>query len=84
MWGPVFVDGSCTAFKYKVLNRAAWSVAMVDEQGELVARISGTVWASLPQTPQAAEYVALGAAAELCTKEAWIYDDCSNVVPLAV
>ena len=45
-----------------------------------MARVSGPVWSSLPQTPQAAENVALGAAAEITRGASTVYDDCANVV----
>eukprot|EP00972_Heterocapsa_arctica_P084700 12474858-Heterocapsa_arctica.AAC.1 len=53
---------------------------MVDKEGKLQARVSGPVWNTLPQTPQAAEFVALAVAAELAQGPSIVYDDCSNVV----
>eukprot|EP00972_Heterocapsa_arctica_P050205 7384105-Heterocapsa_arctica.AAC.1 len=57
--GNLYLDGSGSRELVPELNRAAWSVAMCDDQGALIARTSGPVWGTLPQTPRAAEYVAL-------------------------
>eukprot|EP00972_Heterocapsa_arctica_P107809 15878726-Heterocapsa_arctica.AAC.1 len=81
MEGDLYVDGSCSKGLVPELSRASWSVAMVDKEGKLQARVSGPVWNTLPQTPQAAEFVSLAVAAELAQGISIVYDDCSNVWP---
>eukprot|EP00972_Heterocapsa_arctica_P093642 13813308-Heterocapsa_arctica.AAC.1 len=58
MEGDLYVDGSCSKGLVPELSRASWSVAMVGKEGKLQARVSGPIWNTLPQTPQAAEFVA--------------------------
>ena len=53
--GSVFYDGSADKHPVPDLRRAAWAAVMVDNDGCEVARLVGPVWASLPQTSQAAE-----------------------------
>ena len=56
---------------------------MVSPNGEVLTKISGPVWASLPQTPQAAEHVAYAALAELLGEPAMVHSDCASVVRVA-
>ena len=81
--GEVFIDGSCTQHKVHELRRASWSVRAVDDQGLSKDMVIGPVWAPLPQTPQAAEFCALAAVAQVLTERARIYGDCWGVVKLA-
>ena len=78
--GHVFIDGSCTRTPIRELNRAAFSVVMVNPSGKAVIKVAAPVWAHLPQTPQAAEYCAYAAAAELAAHGTCVYGDCANVV----
>ena len=58
MHGTICYDGSCTTSTHRGLRKAVWAVVEVSEDGRVIAPVSGPGWASLPQTPQAAEYVA--------------------------
>ena len=78
--GNIFVDGSCTRHPVRDLNRASFSVVMVNSLAQAVLRIQSPIWAHLPQSPQAAEYCALAAACELIGGEATIFGDCANVI----
>ncbi len=64
MEGTVFTDGACTKPGPVTWNRTGWAVAKVNEQGDLLAAVSGTVGRQLPQTPAAAEYIAALVASE--------------------
>ena len=81
--GDVYVDGSCSRHVVREMNRAGWAVVCVDEQGEILARAYGPVCAPLPQTSQAAEFVAFAAAVRLAAGPTSIFEDCSNVIRAA-
>ncbi len=82
--GPsVYVDGSCTAHTISELKRAATAAIVQDEAGRTEWRIGLAVPSPMPQTSQAAEFVAmpllhayLPAAAAAIT----MASDCLNVV----
>ncbi len=78
--GHVFVDGSCTRHPVSDLNRASFSVVMVNSLAQPVLSIKAPIWAHLPQSPQVAEYRAMAAACELIGGEATVYGDCANVI----
>ena len=78
--GDLFTDGSCTTHPIAECCRAAWAVVCVLPCGTAVARVSGAVPADCPQTAQAAEYRAAGAAAEHADASTRIRSDCLNVV----
>ena len=79
--GEVFLDGSCTKTFAKELNRASWAITKLDEStGELVARLHGPVWATLPQTSPAAEFCAMAALAQVAGPGTHAYSDYSGVV----
>ena len=80
MEGDIYIDGSCTTGPFKELRRAAFAVVAMKEDGQVTATASSPLWRSLPQTPQAAEYVALAAAVQLITGKSKIFCDCKNVV----
>ncbi|MFM7980934.1 MAG: hypothetical protein ACKPKO_16610, partial [Candidatus Fonsibacter sp.] len=62
------------------IARASWAVASVALDGEVLATVKGVVHASLPQTPQAAEFAAFCAAADISTRDFLAFSDCANVV----
>ena len=78
--GNIFVDGSCTRHPVNDLNRASFSVVMVNSVAQPVLRIQAPIWAHLPQSPQAAEYCAMAAACELIGGDAIVFGDCANVI----
>ena len=80
MEGSIFTDGSCTRRFNSEFNRAAWAAVQIDSTGALQAVLKGIVPRTLPQTPQAAEYLAAAAATEVTTGETSIYIDCKGVV----
>eukprot|EP00973_Karenia_brevis_P013927 1888833-Karenia_brevis.AAC.1 len=67
--GRVFLDGSCDRHPIAELSRASWAACATTQSGERILKISGPVWDWLPQTPQAAEYVALAASAKFLQPE---------------
>ena len=84
MKGRIFYDGSCTRRGDQRLDRASWAVVEVNDKDEITAEISGPVWSSLPQTPQAAEYAARAVAVEMLDGDSVLTGDCKNVVNDAV
>eukprot|EP00959_Pyramimonas_sp_CCMP1952_P203974 4265646-Pyramimonas_sp.AAC.1 len=72
MEGEVFHDGSVLKPGPAVYNAPAWSVVKTDEEGDLVACLSGPVGASLPPSSPAAEHLGFLAAVS-CPKvtKAW-------------
>ena len=78
--GNVYIDGSCTRTPCKELNRAGWGIVQLDCDGRPVRQASGPVWASLPQTSQAAEFAALAALVQLLDGPCVAYSDCLGVV----
>lgn len=76
----IYIDGSCTTHPVVGFRRAAFGIVMLSASGEVLATVSGPVWSSLPQTPQAGEHVALAALTELLGGPATAYSDCQSVV----
>ncbi len=82
MHGLLYVDGSCTTGVFAELRRAGAAVVQRAHGETVVARVRYPLPAPFPQTPQAAEYVALGLSQQLlragCTAD--VASDCLNVV----
>ncbi len=78
--GQLYVDGSCTTEIFPELRRAASSVVVRPIGGEVEARILIPLWRSLPQAPQAAEYVGLAVPFQHLSGVANVASDCSNSV----
>ncbi len=81
--GQLYTDGSCTTNIFKELRRAAASVVARPLGGPVTSRALLPVYAPLPQSPQAAEFLA-GAFAHSATDAnaadgSRIGTDCSNV-----
>ena len=81
----VFTDGSCSTQLDPSRRRAGWAVVEVADHlvdGEIVGiyAVWGTLPAGWPQSPQAGEFAAVVAAAELVADSAGIYSDCQSVV----
>ena len=84
-WGSPFCgwlygDGSCDTSPIAELRRAACAVVQVDNDGNPMRRISAVIPRSLPQTPQAGEYVAAGLAIMFANDELTYVGDCKGVV----
>jgi len=83
----IVVDGSATQLVFRELNRATYAAVFFDSSSEtpyeVRARLLGTVWPGLPQTPQAGEH--LGAATLSCvaTGLCEAHSDCLGAVTLA-
>ena len=83
-WGNVVMDGSCSRDIIKDLNRAGWCLSLYDPGSEQPrVTISGPVWDPLPQTPQAAEHVAMAVVADIVTDTTKPVSDCLGVVRTA-
>ena len=80
MHGSVFIDGHCSRSIFDGMDRAAWSIVLMSNEGLVVSWIRGTLAKEYDQTPQAAEFVAAMYAAELCGGGSTVYCDCENVV----
>ncbi len=78
--GQLYVDGSCTTEVFPELRRAASSIVVRPIGGEVEARILIPLCRSLPQTPQAAEYVGLAVPYQLMRGDMKVASDCSNAV----
>jgi hypothetical protein len=78
--GQIYVDGSCTTEIFPELRRAASSIVVRPIGGEVEARILIPLWRSLPQTPQAAEYVGLAVPFQHMYGSMSVASDCSNAV----
>ena len=63
--GEVFVDGSCLKHFDGTYNRAGWGLAVVSQEGALLATLCGPVPPHLPQTSPVAEHMALVKLAEV-------------------
>ena len=80
--GKVFTDGSCFKGPTSPFSRAGWSVVVLWADGSLRAAICGPVWKDLPQTSQAADFIAFTVAVELATSGCEIYCDFKGLVDL--
>ncbi len=78
--GRLYVDGSCTQHVFQELRRAASALVVRQPGGGVEARYLLPVWAPLPQTPQAAEYLAPVAPLKHVASHTVIVSDCLNVV----
>jgi prepilin-type processing-associated H-X9-DG protein len=75
----VFVDGSASRHPIQECHVASWAVAFFDYSDNFQASVAGPVWRHLPQTPQAAENTATGAAIQLMTAPTQVVGDCLGV-----
>jgi len=80
MEGNLFADGHCSRTGIKGLDRASWAILELDDTGCPVAWVYGAVPRDLPQTPQAAEYLAAVYASHFVRSPSILHDDCANVV----
>ncbi len=80
--GKLYIDGSCSTHVFAELRRAASSVVQWAYAARGGWKVSYPVPRELPQTPQAAEYVALGLARKTADRreELDVASDCANVV----
>ena len=78
--GKCFWDGSASRHPVAELRRAGWAVHFTDEDGTARATVRGPVWAHLPQSPQAAEYLSAVAAVQLLRHPTDLIGDCAGVV----
>ncbi len=78
--GDVNVDGSCTRKTVKELQRAASAVVVMGPDRKPLKVIRAAVPSPLPQTPQAAEFMAFMLAFRFLQGRAVIHSDCKNVV----
>ena len=78
MEGDLFVDGACYPHVVPDLARAGWAVVQHNPAGPRRA-IYGRVWPPLPQTSQAAEWVAWAVAHQVASGPSRIFPDCLNV-----
>ena len=78
--GKLCVDGSCDQHIIRSLRRASWSVVQIDDDGEEIVAVRGTVPAFFVQSSQAGEYATLSAALQLMAGPSTIFSDCANVV----
>ena len=76
----LYTDGSCSTEPLAERRRAGWAVVWADAEGREAARLSGVVHRAFPQTPQAAEYLAALAAAEVAQPGHEVMCDCLGVV----
>jgi hypothetical protein len=76
----VVMDGSCSREYLPELSRAAWALAVIDDNGLPVITVTGAVDGTLPQTPQAAEHVPMAVLAQLATGTVKVWSDCLGVV----
>ncbi len=81
--GDIYVDGSCTSHVISELRRAATSLVVLGESQEEKWRVRMAVPTPMPQTPQAAEFVAVPlvhAYAKGVDERFNVASDCLNVV----
>eukprot|EP00959_Pyramimonas_sp_CCMP1952_P170712 3567294-Pyramimonas_sp.AAC.1 len=84
LWGSLFVDGSCLRHPVRELSRAGSCIALVSDNGLLVAEFRAPVWSCYPQTPQSAEFSAYTWAHVLSVPgHSTAFSDCANVVKMA-
>ncbi len=78
--GRVYVDGSGTQMVFRELRRAAAGLVVRKPYGAVEARYLLPVWSPLPQTSQAAEFVAALAPLGQIACDTTIVSDCQGVV----
>ena len=81
--GVAYTDGSCDTHAVVALRRAGWAVIFKDENGAEQGRVRGPVWRPFPQTPQAAEFIAMAVCAQAVQQRTLVYADCWNVIAAA-
>jgi len=79
----IVTDGSAVLHCLSDLSRAGWATLWCDSDFKVVYSVSGPVWATLPQSPQAGEHVGFAAGYELAKAPFVGYSDCYNVVAAA-
>ncbi len=84
MRGHIFIDGSCTTSVFRGLERAAFALIQLGDDGNLLKTVSVPVWDSLPQTSQAAERGAYAAVPQIIDDDSTIYGDCQGVINAAM
>ena len=82
--GHLYVDGSAGVCPVRGMARAACAVIEVDAEGQLLRSVRVPVPRHLPQTSQAAEYMALACAHQLVTRSATVHSDCKGVADAVV
>ena len=80
MNGDIFADGHASRTNVDELNRASWAIVEIDEDDTIVAYARGCVPRYLPQTAQAAEFMAAAFTPQVCGPNTVLHDDCENVV----
>ncbi len=78
--GRTYVDGSCVPSVVRGLARAAFSIVVYGSHGALEKTIRMPVPPHLPQTSQAAEYLAMATGFTYARGPADVVGDCLNVV----
>ena len=78
--GDGYPDGAFFPHPVRDLGRAGWSLVTTDGMGNKTAEIRGPVCSPLPQSPQAAEYVAITATASVFAPGLDLFPECANVV----
>ncbi len=80
--GKLYIDGSCTTHVFPELRRAASAVVQWSYETQAGWRVLYPVPREVPQTPQAAEYYALGLTRLAAAKgmQVDVASDCANVV----
>ncbi len=73
MNGNVFIDGSCSRSIFRGLQRASLALVQVDDNAKAVKTVSVLVWATLPQTSQAAEYAAYAGLSHVLNDRSTVY-----------
>ena len=80
MHGNLFTDGHASRTGIHECDRASWAVVQIDDQGEVVAYLRGSVPRTFPQTSQSSEYLAAAFTAHVMDAPSDVTSDCSNVV----
>jgi hypothetical protein len=78
--GDIYVDGSAVRGASCELDRAGWALVAMGADMQLDCAIYGPVWAPLPQTSQAAEFCAAGAAFQVAGGPFRLVSDSASVV----
>ncbi len=80
--GKLYIDGSCTSHVFAELRRAASAIIQWSYEAPAGWKVSYPVPRTMPQTPQAAEYVALGLTRQVVdtANKADVASGCANVV----
>ena len=76
----MIVDGSQFPGLVPELGRAGFSAISFNDQGTSLVRYKRTVPGTWPQTPQAAEYMAIPTSLGVITGPSQLFGDCLNVV----